>query len=70
MSVHGLPTPPPEPYVTGPELAEIMHVSIRTIYRLREEGMPSVSWGLRTRRYLPSVAIAWANARENGKIAA
>lgn len=53
----------PEPYVGRRELAEIMGVSLATIDRLVVEGMPSVTWGRRTRRFRPSAAILWASAR-------
>ena len=36
---------------------------IATIDRMVAEGMPSVTWGQRTRRLLPSTAIAWAANR-------
>lgn len=53
-----------ERYVTAGELAELMGVSVRTVERMRAAGMPSESWGMnRTRRYLPSQAIAWASSR-------
>jgi hypothetical protein len=55
--------PPPEPYVTRAELALLMAVSITTIDRMVAEGMPSETWGRRSRRFLPSAAIAWARAR-------
>lgn len=39
-------------------------VSVRTVNRLTAAGMPSETWGMaRTRRYLPSQAIAWAQSR-------
>ncbi len=53
-----------ERYVNRRELAAVMGVSIDTVDRLVAEGMPSVTWGRRTRRFRPSVAIAWAAARE------
>jgi hypothetical protein len=54
----------PERYVTAQQLADRMGVSVSTIKRLTRAGMPSESWGLaRTRRYLPSQAIAWAIER-------
>jgi phage terminase Nu1 subunit (DNA packaging protein) len=56
--------PTPERYVAATELAELMGVSVRTIDRFRAAGMPSEDWGMkRTRRYLPSQAMAWAHAR-------
>jgi len=54
----------PERYVTRRELAALMGVSIDTVDRLVTDGMPSVTWGRRTRRFRPSVAIAWAAGRE------
>ncbi len=55
---------PPERYVSRAELARIMGVSVATIDRLVCEGMPSETWGRRTRRFRPSVALAWARSRE------
>jgi len=53
-----------ERYVTAAELAELMGVSVKTVRRLTTQGMPSETWGMsRTRRYLPSEAIAWAQSR-------
>lgn len=65
-----MPVPEPERYVTARELADLMGVSLSTIQRLTREGMPSVTWGRRTRRYRASVAIGWAKARERGRMAA
>jgi phage terminase Nu1 subunit (DNA packaging protein) len=53
-----------ERYVTRAQLAEIMGVHVNTIDRLVREGMPSETWGVRTRRFRPSIAIAWARTRE------
>lgn len=52
-----------ERYVDQRELARLMGVSLRTIKRWTAEGLPSESWGLRVRRYLPSQAVAWARGR-------
>ena len=53
-----------ERYVDARELAELMGVSATTIKRWVAEGMPSETWGMsRTRRFLPSLAIAWAQNR-------
>lgn len=52
-----------ERYVSRAELARIMGVSVATVDRMVAEGMPSVTWGRRTRRFKPSVAIAWAAER-------
>ena len=63
-NVIGLPVPEPERYVDKTELAEMMGVSVRTIERLVAAGMPSETWGVRARRFRPSIAIAWARARD------
>jgi hypothetical protein len=39
-----------------------------TIDRLVNEGMPSETWGTRSRRFLPSEAIGWARARERAPV--
>lgn len=53
-----------ERYVKARELATMMGVSVRTVNRFTAEGMPSETWGMsRTRRFLPSEALAWAQAR-------
>jgi phage terminase Nu1 subunit (DNA packaging protein) len=53
-----------ERYVSRVELARIMAVSVATIDRFVREGMPSETWGMRARRFLPSRALAWAQTRE------
>lgn len=62
-NVVDLSTPEPERYVTRRELAQLMGIGLTTLDRFVEDGMPSETWGLRTRRFLPSQAIAWARAR-------
>jgi hypothetical protein len=52
-----------ERYVARSELAALMGVSLATLDRLVVQGMPSETWGRRTRRFKPSVAIAWASKR-------
>lgn len=64
MTIHGLPVPESERYLTRQQLADLMGVSLRTIDNLTREGMPSVTFGLRARRYLASRALAWARERE------
>lgn len=49
-----------ERFVSRGEMAAIMGVSLATLDRMVAEGMPSVTWGRRTRRFRPSAAIAWA----------
>lgn len=70
MSVQGIPTREVEPYINRQELATLMGVSVRTVDRLTREGMPSVRWGRRIRRYKASTALGWAKARDEGKAAA
>jgi hypothetical protein len=60
-----VPTSEPERYVTRRQLAAMMCLSVRTIDSMVEGGIPSEAWGRRTRRFLPSRAIAWA--REQGR---
>jgi phage terminase Nu1 subunit (DNA packaging protein) len=62
-TVRALEQPQPERYVTRSELAALMGVSVKTVDRLRQDGMPSVVWSRRTRRFLPSRALAWARTR-------
>jgi phage terminase Nu1 subunit (DNA packaging protein) len=69
VTVSGLPIVPAESYVTRDELAELMHVSVKTIDRMVAAGMPSETWGLRSRRFLPSRALAWARTRERSEAA-
>ncbi len=77
MSTNSLPIRPSvepagrlevERYVSRAELAAIMGVSIAPVDRMVAEGMPSVTWGRRTRRFRPSAAISWAS--ERGRAAA
>jgi hypothetical protein len=50
-----------ERYVDARELAVLMGVSTSTLKRWVAAGMPSETWGMsRTRRFLPSRAIVWA----------
>jgi phage terminase Nu1 subunit (DNA packaging protein) len=56
----------PERYVDRKELAALMGVSVPTITRWVRAGMPSETWGLRVRRFQPSVCIAWARERRVG----
>jgi hypothetical protein len=52
-----------ERYVSRVELAAIMGVSVTTVDRLVRAGMPSETWGLRARRFMPSRAVIWAQRR-------
>lgn len=62
-NVHAIAVPEPERYVDRAELARLMGVSVATIDRMVREGLPSETWGRRSRRFRPSVAIAWARTR-------
>lgn len=62
--VIGLPVPEMERYVDRRELAWLMGVSVATIDRMVNEGMPSETWGVRARRFRPSLALAWARSRK------
>jgi hypothetical protein len=53
-----------EPYVDRKQLAAIMGVSVATIDRMVRAGMPSETWGLRSRRFQVSTAVAGAHARK------
>ena len=52
-------------WVSRGELARLMGVSVATVDRMVAQGMPSQTWGLRARRFRPSEALAWAQARGN-----
>jgi excisionase family DNA binding protein len=64
MRVAGPPLGTPERYLTRQQLAEVMGVSVKTIDRMVRDGMPSETWGLRSRRFLASRALAWARRRQ------
>jgi phage terminase Nu1 subunit (DNA packaging protein) len=63
QTVAAIAVPEPERYLTRKQLAEHMGVSVATIDRWVGEGLPSETWGIRARRFRPSLAIAWARAR-------
>ena len=64
--VQGLPVPEREAYITRAELAALMGISPKSVDRLVKQGLPSVTWGLRTRRFKASVALQWARAQDGG----
>lgn len=63
------PHPVPDQIVTRDELARIMRVSVRTIDRMRAEGMPAVNWGRRLTRFYVGDAIRWASEQSDRKAA-
>ncbi len=61
-----VPVASPEAYVDARRIAELFGVSLSTVKRWRQAGLPSVSWGMaRTRRYLPSECARWLGERES-----
>jgi excisionase family DNA binding protein len=62
-----LRTPEREDYLSREELATLMGVHVKTIDRMVAKGMPSETWGIRTRKFRASVVLAWARAQ--GKMA-
>jgi phage terminase Nu1 subunit (DNA packaging protein) len=63
------PRPVPDELVTRSELAEAMRVSVRSVDRLRAEGMPCVSWGMRRTLFWLREAMLWAEAQGERKAA-
>jgi phage terminase Nu1 subunit (DNA packaging protein) len=55
-----------EPYVDRAEMARILGVHINTIDGWVRRGMPSETWGIRVRRFRPSLATQWV--REHGRL--
>jgi hypothetical protein len=62
--VTGLPVPVEERDVSRKQFAEQLSVHPSTVDRWVRDGMPSETWGLRIRRFLPSRALAWLRERE------
>jgi len=54
----------PERYLTRQQLADVMGISVKTVDRMVRDGMPSETWGLRSRRFLASRALSWARTRQ------
>lgn len=55
--------PLPARYVTRRELSELLGVSISTVDRMREMGMPSVVFCKSARRFELNQALSWARAQ-------
>lgn len=70
MTLRGLPVPESERYMTRGELAEFMGCSVSTIQRLERQGLPSVLWSRRLRRFHLPTVLAWANSHQGGQEAA
>jgi predicted DNA-binding transcriptional regulator AlpA len=64
MKAEGQRPRTPERYLTRQQLADVMGMSVKTIDRMVRAGMPSETWGLRSRRFLASRALAWARTRQ------
>lgn len=56
--------PVPDELVTYDELAAIMRISRRSLERMKEDGMPHVSWGRRFVRFRVAEALAWAEQQD------
>lgn len=55
----------PEAYVNRDEMARRLGISVRTLDEMVANGeVPSVTWGRRTRRFLPSQVIRTLAHRE------
>ena len=54
-----------EPFLNRKETAKVLGISLRTLDRFVGEGLPSKTWGLRTRVFRASEAIAWADQRKD-----
>lgn len=55
----------PEAYVDRKEMARRLGISLRLLDQMVTKGeVPSVTWGRRTRRFLPSAVIRALAARE------
>jgi phage terminase Nu1 subunit (DNA packaging protein) len=63
VSVTAITTPEAEEYVDRKQLAKLMGISVQSVDRLVADGMPSETWGMRSRRFKPSVSIRWARQR-------
>jgi phage terminase Nu1 subunit (DNA packaging protein) len=53
----------PNELLTRAELADRMRCSVKTIDRMKADGMPHVTWGRRMVRFEPHAAMSWALAR-------
>lgn len=56
-----------EQYLDRSRLAEIMGTPAKTVDRFVVLGVPPTTWGFRSRRSIPSQAIAWAE--QDAKVA-
>ena len=54
------PRPVPDELLTREELAHAMKCSVRTIDRMKRDGMPCVPWGRRLVRFRLRDALAFA----------
>lgn len=63
MTVHGLPSHVPEPWLTKRELAKHFSVSISTVENWRRAGMPSQRYGHQIVRFQVSACVAWLRAQ-------
>lgn len=61
--------PVPDELVTRECLADILQVSVRTVDRMREEGMPDHHWGRRLVRFRVHEVMRWLDERDERKAA-
>jgi excisionase family DNA binding protein len=54
----------PELYLTRRQLAERLGIGLSTVDKFVRLGMPSYTWGIRTRRFRVSECERWLRERE------
>jgi phage terminase Nu1 subunit (DNA packaging protein) len=54
----------PELYLTRKQLAEKLNIGLSTVDKFVRLGMPSQTWGIRTRRFRLSECERWLRERE------
>lgn len=59
-----------ERYISRRELADRLGVGLRSVDKLVKQGLPSHTWGLRTRKFLWSEVQRWLRSRESARKAA
>jgi excisionase family DNA binding protein len=53
-----------EHLLTRAELAELLHCDVQTIDKMRDDGLPTITWGRRYLRFRPSAVMAWLETHE------
>lgn len=71
MSVHGLPIAESEAhFLTRAQVAERLGVSVSTVKRMEQRGLPSMLMLARTRRFHWPTVAAWVFSHQGGQEAA